>query len=779
MRSKKSIPIFFYRILTITRWFLLRYWRPVTTCALSLITLFLTYALYHYEPTDTSWFYYNSGYQAVQGGIDFWLSSSAALLIYVFGLSAWVVIGTLWYSIALLAFGVPLNVEFDRIAGIGLLIYAVSVLTGYFPGLARALGFEPTSMLGLHADLIALQWFDSFGAILFPIICLIIAAALLGRSLFTFCVFQAFKGVQFLCSWQRFIKPAWRVTYSAGLYASMPFVWVFEKFKKFISGDELIESEDSLALFEYGHLDGELEAIHQDDLWHDLMVSPDSSLGNMSESEKEFVPGQQEKNLKTIPLKQESPKAEIPATPYRLPHGTLFAMRSKNKTDAEHRAELNARARILEEKLERFGVAGKVVSITQGPVVTLFEYQPDIDSKISKIIALEDDLALALQALSIRIIAPIPGKSVVGFEVANVKRQDVFFSSLVNSTDFKKFKGSIPLILGEDTIGAHVIIDLAKAPHLLIAGSTGSGKSVALNAMLVSMLCALDPDRLKLVLIDPKRLEFSAYADIAHLLFPIITDPKRACPVLKWVVQEMEDRYEHMASLGVRNIFDYNKYVESAPDTDNKPLPFIVVVIDELSDLMMTAGRDIEELIARITQMARAAGIHMIVATQRPSVDVITGLIKANFPSRISFRVSSKIDSRTILDCGGAEKLLGLGDMLVSNSSSSTLARVHGAYVSDKEIQDTVNFIREQRVVQYTDLTENFYGDGAVGKSETEDVLFEEIVDYLDEVEEISISSLQRKFRIGYNRSARIIDTLESKGRILPADGGKMRKVVR
>ncbi len=458
---------------------------------------------------------------------------------------------------------------------------------------------------------------------------------------------------------------------------------------------------------------------------------------------------------------------------YMLPQATLFVSTGSATEDMQMRQDLELVAQTLEEKLKRFGVSGSVMSIKRGPVVTLFEYQPSIDTKLSKIVALEDDLALALQALSIRILAPIPGRSVVGFEVANKQRKDVPLSDIIRSADFQNSSMALPLVLGQSTIGAQVIVDLVKMPHLLIAGSTGSGKSIALNTMLMSLLCKCTPDELKLILIDPKRLEFASYADIAHLLFPIVTDPKKAAPVLRWVVQQMEERYEKMAYKGVRNIAYYNKQV-----TKDEKLPFIVVIIDELADLMMTAGRDIEDLIARITQMARAAGIHMIVATQRPSVDVITGLIKVNFPSRISFRVTSKVDSRTILDCNGADKLLGRGDMLFLDSHNATLRRVHGAYVSDKEIEEVVHHIKMQQTVKYLDIMQEL---GTIGQDsgEEDDTIFTDVLSFLQEVDDVSISLLQRKFKIGYNRSARIIERLESQGMIMPADGGKGRKVVR
>jgi len=422
---------------------------------------------------------------------------------------------------------------------------------------------------------------------------------------------------------------------------------------------------------------------------------------------------------------------------------------------------------ILENKLENFGIKGKVVSITQGPAVTLFEYQPSVNTRISTILAREDDLALALQAISLRIIAPIPGKSVVGFELSRKKREVISFAELINSPEFTEFDGYLPMILGKDTLGNNVVVDLVTLPHLLVAGSTGSGKSVGLNCILNSLLCCKSPDELKLILIDPKRLEFSYYNDISHLIFPVIVDPSRAIQALKWVIKAMEERYDVMAQSNVRNIFEYNKLSTA------EPLSFIVIIIDELADLMFTGGKDVELLLTRIAQMARAAGIHLIVATQRPSVDVITGLIKANFPSRIAYRVTSKIDSRVILDGHGAEKLLGRGDMLYSDNKGM-LHRLHGAYLSDAEIATIVGKIKGQREPHYEDLNE------LAGSMDGErDAIYSEIVNYLKSKEEISISSLQRAFKIGYNRSARIMDQLEIDGLILPASGSKLRRVLK
>lgn len=467
---------------------------------------------------------------------------------------------------------------------------------------------------------------------------------------------------------------------------------------------------------------------------------------------------------------------------FELPDLSLFIQKKNNDQKERLKEESLARGKKLEEKLEHFGIKGRITGVKPGPFITLFEYQPDVTSKISKITALEDDLAMALSAVSIRIIAPIPGKNAIGFEIANPEREDVYFSEIVHAKGFQEFGGKLPLVLGVDVVGKPMVEDLTKMPHLLIGGTTGSGKSVGLNAMLVSMLCSRMPHELKLILIDPKRLEFTPYADIPHLLFPIVTNPLQATKVLAWVVQEMEDRYEKMARAGVRNLAEYQR-LASTGEVDQEgnvyeQMPFIVVMIDELADLMIVAGKEVETSIVRIAQMARASGIHMIVATQRPSVDVVTGLIKVNFPSRISFRVSSKVDSRTIIDERGGEKLLGRGDMLFKNSASPHLERIHGAYISDDEIESLAEHLKAQQAPEYLDLREALE-TGTHKSDEAQDELYPHVKTYLTEVDEISISSLQRHFRIGFNRSARIIQQLEMDGVLAPAQGSKPRKVLR
>jgi DNA segregation ATPase FtsK/SpoIIIE-like protein len=492
-------------------------------------------------------------------------------------------------------------------------------------------------------------------------------------------------------------------------------------------------------------------------------------------------------SLETNHTNSNPAKAFDPITKTELP--TLQQAKKASAVEQKSSLEiLELQANVLISKLKRFHILGQVTAIKPGPVITLFEFTPAEDAKISKIISLEHDLALALQTASLRIIAPVPGKAVVGFEVANSVRESVMLSDVlqdarlvsfidkIKSGQFDQLAFQIPMAIGKDTIGDNVIIDLVRSPHLLVAGSTGSGKSVALNSILVSMLCANPPERLRLILIDPKRLEFARYANIGHLLFPIVSDAKTTLITLRWVIQEMERRYQQMAKVGVRNMADYNQYLNKQGLAEF--LPYIVIVIDELADLMMTAGRDVEDLIIRIAQMARAAGIHMIVATQRPSVDVVTGLIKVNFPSRISFRVATKADSRTILDTNGADTLLGAGDMLILDAQSAILKRAHGAYVTDTQVQDVVQFILNHYPTNYLNLNEMQFSTAFENEFDQDDLL-DDVISFLKECEEVSISLLQRRFRIGYNRSAKIMDILQAQGYVLTSEHSKLRKVLK
>jgi S-DNA-T family DNA segregation ATPase FtsK/SpoIIIE len=450
-------------------------------------------------------------------------------------------------------------------------------------------------------------------------------------------------------------------------------------------------------------------------------------------------------------------------------------------------AELLGLATRLAEKCKEFNVTGQIKHICPGPVVTTYEFKPDPGVKYSRVVSLVDDLCLALKAESIR-IDRMPGKPHVGIEVPNPRRETIFLREVIESRAFRESSSKLTIALGKTIDGLNYVADLAKMPHLLIAGTTGAGKSVGVNALIVSILYRARPDEVKFILIDPKRLELGLYEDIPHLAAPIITDPKLASRSLKWAVGEMEKRYRDLAGWGVRNIDGYNteimrrNLVQEYDDRGepHKPLPYIVIIIDELADLMMTSGREVEESITRLAQMARAVGIHLVLATQRPSVDVITGLIKANFPSRISFRVSSKVDSRTIIDTNGAEHLLGRGDMLFLPPGTSRLIRVHGAYIDETEIGRIVNHAKAQGKPEYNEtITQS--DEEALGLEEgsgEHDELFEEALRICVEMKRASTSVLQRRLRIGYGRAAAILDIMEREGLIGQADGSRPRPVL-
>jgi S-DNA-T family DNA segregation ATPase FtsK/SpoIIIE len=442
----------------------------------------------------------------------------------------------------------------------------------------------------------------------------------------------------------------------------------------------------------------------------------------------------------------------------------------------------------LKECLNDFNVQGEIHRVVPGPVVTMFEFKPAPGIKVSKIENLTDDIALALKAESVRIEAPIPGKDSVGIEIPNVDRQTVYLREVIESKEFSSSHSPLTLALGKDIHGATRVADLAKMPHLLVAGATGAGKSVGINGFLLSLLYKAGPDKVKLLLVDPKRIELAPYASLPHLVHPVVTEMGLAKSALDWAVFEMDCRYEKMARLGVRNIEGYNKKLEDMGDNVPeefeymKPMPYLVIIIDELADLMMTAAKEVEQCIVRLAQLARAAGIHLILATQRPSVDVVTGLIKANFPTRISFFVTSKFDSRTILDGVGAERLLGKGDMLFKPSGGK-LKRMHGAYVDETEIAHVVNFWRDSQPQQFeldfSDWKKDTPGgDGSELVNESDDPVYGEAVQFVLGQGKASISLLQRRFRIGFNRAARYIEQMEMDGILGPQDGSKPRKVI-
>jgi len=450
-------------------------------------------------------------------------------------------------------------------------------------------------------------------------------------------------------------------------------------------------------------------------------------------------------------------------------------------------AKVRDNAQRLTKTLKDYGIEGHVREIRPGPVVTMYEFVPAAGTKVSKIAGLADDLAMSMEALRVRIVAPIPGKGAVGIEIPNETRETVFLKEIIAHDDFRKAKSNLTLSLGKDIEGNAYVVNLARMPHLLVAGATGAGKSVAINAMIMSILFKSTPEEVRMIMVDPKRLELKVYDGIPHLLLPVVTDPKKASLALRWAVDEMERRYKLLSELGVRGIDSYNQKVRAAHAQGKKlviepkkegddeivcePMPYLVVVVDELADLMMVASREVEASIMRLAQMARAAGIHLILATQRPSVDVITGVIKANFPTRIAFQVASKHDSRTIIDGNGAENLLGNGDMLYLSPGAGGLARVHGTFVSDEEIERTVEFLKQQGKPEYNEeiLAPREDVPTESEDDEDKDEMYDQAVAIVQETRQASISMIQRRLRIGYNRAARLVDGAKPRSILMPS----------
>ncbi len=501
-----------------------------------------------------------------------------------------------------------------------------------------------------------------------------------------------------------------------------------------------------------------------------------------------------EKRVITIKSPKPRPIKEVPVprqevfdfmrsdSGFQLPSINLLDNFKEELSSADDE-NLSMQSKLLEKKLDDFNVNGRVVAVSPGPVITTFEYEPAPGVKINKIVNLTDDLALALRATSIRIVAPIPGKAVIGIELPNTSRELVRFRGIVASSAFEKSKSKLTICLGRDIIGNPVVAELDKMPHLLIAGATGTGKSVALNAMICSLLYKSIPDEVKLIMIDPKRIELSSYDGIPHLITPVVTDVKKATNALFWAVREMERRYELLSEKKSRNIRQYNQKIEKEKNSDKDPslkkLPYIVIVIDELADLMMSASRNVEFALTRLAQMARAGGIHLILATQRPSVDVLTGIIKANFPTRLTFQVSSKTDSRTIIDTNGAENLLGDGDMLFLPPGTAKLQRIHGAFISEEELSRIIGFLKNQKTPEYDKTILKAPPKEEEDSDTTEyDERYDDAVALITKTGQASISMIQRHLRIGYNRAARIIEVMEKEGIVGPPDGAKPREVL-
>ena len=511
------------------------------------------------------------------------------------------------------------------------------------------------------------------------------------------------------------------------------------------------------------------------ELFNNIKHSSTKHNKGITESEKNVVTKEIDTMLNTS--KENSIKI------YTYPKLDLLNNNAKSKMKNEDKQDLFDNANKLEDTLMSFGVEAKVLQVTKGPSVTRFEIQPSPGVKVSKIVNLQDDIALGLAASAVRMEAPIPGKSAIGIEVPNKKQTPVFLREVLDSKEFQESTKKISFALGKDITGTCIVGDLSEMPHMLIAGATGSGKSVCINSLIVSLLYKYSPDEIKLLMIDPKVVELSIYNGIPHLLIPVVTEPKKAAGALNWAVNEMDKRYELFTKYKVKNIKSYNQQVDKGLISEK--LPYIVLIVDELADLMMTCPNDVEDYICRLAQKARAAGIHLIIATQRPSVDVITGVIKANIPSRISFAVSSGVDSRTILDQTGAEKLLGRGDMLYSPMGANKPLRIQGAFISEEEVENVVDFIKSsedevnyrEEIIEHIN-NENLSSSSHSSDSEENDELLDEAIKLVVEYQQASTSFIQRKLRIGFNRASRIMEELEAKGIISERDGSKPRQVL-
>ena len=537
------------------------------------------------------------------------------------------------------------------------------------------------------------------------------------------------------------------------------------RFSPYFMGKKLVSAYGRIgeSYFQKGEVKHKKEKIARDLIRESPIAPSIPSVNEPLRVEEEF----EEEDFQVTP---------VTSGEYRLPGiGLLDKVESgDSEVDLEHYYAVSKK---LEDKLRDFGISGKVEGISPGPVVTTYEFAPAPGIKITRIVSLADDLAMGLKAESVRIVGSIPGKAALGIEIPNPQREIVYIRDIISSETFKNSPSRLTIGLGKDVVGQPVIADLAKMPHLLIAGATGSGKSVGINSIICSILFKSTPEEVRFLLIDPKRIELSGYEDIPHLLHPVVVDPKMANRALQWAVREMERRYMLLDEKRVKSFASFNLAVG-----DEEKLPLIVIVVDELADLMMVSSREVEESIARLAQMARAAGMHLILATQRPSVDVLTGLIKANFPTRISFKVFSKVDSRTILDMGGADHLLGDGDSLFMPPGKARVQRIHGTYISEKETERVIEFLKEQGAARYDEsvlqAVEEENGEYNSISQDDYDEKYDEAVALVCESGQASISMVQRRLRVGYNRAARMIEIMEKEGIVGPSDGSKPREVL-
>jgi S-DNA-T family DNA segregation ATPase FtsK/SpoIIIE len=756
-------------------------------------------ALISYSPRDAAWNVSGPDSGSTQNWIGPAGSYSADVLFQVFGFAAFLlpmalaVLGSRWLK------NRPINSQVATLVGYGLLLLSLpSLLTlWHFPDVRGSV--PPGGMLGSLVSGGLRSGFNPLGANL-------VAVALLLTALFMTTRFS-FSGAH---AWASGPKGPMGAVEKLGILQKVQAKWHAwrgtreqDRLRKRLaetrlSGRKPVNPQGNSALANENP-----EAIELEDESDVFKTKSEQREEERREREKThkapiFVV---DRELEKPGAKKITPEPKIAKsnTNYKLPSVSL--LREGERSQKLDEAELKERARAIEEKCQEFDVQGRVTQINPGPVVTTFEFKPEAGIKYSRIIGLTEDLCLALQAESI-LIERIPGKSTIGIEVPNLTRQTIALREIIEAPEFINSASKLTLAMGRDLHGRIRITDLAAMPHLLIAGSTGTGKSVFINSLMMSILYKASPDEVKMVLVDPKRLELNLYENIPHLIAPVVTDPKIASNVLRNATREMENRLKLLAQRGVRNIDQYNRtfqkqqslsLFDNVEESEHKPLPYLVIVIDELADLMMVDTNNVEESITRLAQMARAVGIHLILATQRPSVDVITGLIKANFPARISFRVASKVDSRTILDANGSESLLGKGDMLYLPAGSSRLHRIHGPLVSEDEIVAVCDFWRNQAQAKYNEQlleapkdengkvesAEDADGESAGGAEDVDDDLYQDAIRVVCDAGRASTSTLQRRLRIGYGRAARLIDLMEKDGIVGPPEGTKPREVLK
>jgi len=706
-----------------------RHWNEMTGLLLFAIGLLISLSLVSYSASDPCFSASGTGAETKNfiGIIGAYLSDA---LLRLFGLSAYFIpLFFFGYAVFLVVGREAVHPYLKKVGGI-VLFFSASAFFGLRSGTTRLFGEDLPSggMLGGFISTLLLRGFSATGAYIITITALVIGLMLLTP-------FSLLKAIAWLHALSG--RLAEQVEILITVYRGRK-----EKAKEAMRRPVLPKEPPKI-----------IETQKQQPA-----SSREPKLTKPSQAAFDFMESKESKGTYQLP----SPGLLDPLPP---------AAKKVSKED------MLAQSELLMRKLLDFDIQGRVTQVYPGPVVTMFEFEPAPGVKVSRIVNLADDLALAMKSSSVRIVSPLPGKGAVGIEVPNNTRETVYFREILESPEYVSQKSKLKVPLGKDIFGTSVVSSIDKMPHLLIAGATGSGKSVAINTIILALLYNTRPSEVKLILVDPKMLELSLYNDIPHLLSPVVTQPRRAAETLRALVAEMERRYRQLAEKGSKNVDSYNKAV-----TEAERLPYIVVIVDELADLMMTVQREVEDSIMRLAQMARAAGIHLIVATQRPSVDVITGLIKANLPARISFQVSSKTDSRTILDANGAENLLGMGDMLFLPPGTAHLIRVHGCFVSETEIKRVVEFVKKQAKPNYELLAQRVREVAEAQVAEVEDSerdeLYARAVDLVQMNGQASTSFIQRRLRVGYNRAARMIEMMEEDGIVGPADGAKPREVL-